>query len=208
MFSHSDDTKNAPTLLPKRGQTPRLRSFRKFCLVRAVSDPACIWRMRHAFVHCPAAFACPGRRRRSRQRQWHLRIDAVTVFPSGAEITRAGQVKLEKGEHDILFTDLPSAPSTASIRVEGKAAGGAGDRLGRARSLSVPRNDDAIAATERKRVEDAIEKLKDHKVGPADRVQAAETQKTADRNLAQASDATGTRQGAAPPQPDWAQLFG
>lgn len=27
------------------------------------------------------------------------RIDAVTVYPSGAEITRVGKVKVERGEH-------------------------------------------------------------------------------------------------------------
>src|SRR5262249_33195643 len=50
------------------------------------------------------------------------RIDAVTVFPSGAEITRVGKVKLERGDHVILFTDLPARAIHSSIRVEGKAA--------------------------------------------------------------------------------------
>ena len=40
------------------------------------------------------------------------RIDAVTVFPSGAEITRVGKVKLEGGDHVILFTDLPAQELT------------------------------------------------------------------------------------------------
>ena len=59
------------------------------------------------------------------------RIDAVTVFPSGAEITRVGKVKLEGGDHVILFTDLPARAIHSSIRVEGKADGLARDRLGR-----------------------------------------------------------------------------
>ena len=52
------------------------------------------------------------------------RIDAVTVYPSGAEITRTTRVKLEKGEHTLLFSDLPAEAVAASIRVEGKATAG------------------------------------------------------------------------------------
>ena len=51
--------------------------------------------------------------------------------------------------------------------------------------MSVPRTDDAVAATESKRVEDAIEKLKDEKAALQAAVQAAETQKTLIGNLAQ-----------------------
>ena len=36
------------------------------------------------------------------------RIDAVIVFPSGAELTRVGKVRLEAGDHVILFADLPA----------------------------------------------------------------------------------------------------
>src|SRR5262245_3104367 len=45
------------------------------------------------------------------------RVDAVTVFPSGAEITRLGKVRLERGDHVILFTDLPARAIHNSIRV-------------------------------------------------------------------------------------------
>ena len=36
------------------------------------------------------------------------RIDAVTVYPAGAEVTRVGRMSIEGGEHVILFTDLPA----------------------------------------------------------------------------------------------------
>ena len=52
------------------------------------------------------------------------RIEAVTVYPSGAEITRTARVKLEKGEHTLLFADLPTEAVAASIRVEGKTTAG------------------------------------------------------------------------------------
>src|SRR5262245_11563185 len=86
------------------------------------------------------------------------RIDAVTVYPSGAELTRVGKVKLERGDHVVLFTDLPARAVGNSIRVEGKATGNLLIGSVDTRRVFVPRTDDAIAATERKRVEDAIEK--------------------------------------------------
>src|SRR5690349_13802574 len=89
------------------------------------------------------------------------RIDAVTVFPSGAELTRIGKVKLAAGDHVLLFADLPARAIPSSIRVEGKATGKLEIGSVDSRRMFVPRTDDAVAATERKRVEDAIEKLKD-----------------------------------------------
>src|SRR2546422_11151541 len=106
------------------------------------------------------------------------RIDAVTVFPSGAELTRVSKVRLERGDHVILFTDLPARAVHSSIRVEGKATGSLEIGSVDSRRTFVARTDDAIAATERKRVEDAIEKLKDDKAVLQTAVQAAEMQKT------------------------------
>lgn len=136
------------------------------------------------------------------------RIDAVTVFPSGAEITRVGKVKLERGDHVILFTDLPARAVHSSIRVEGKATGALVIGSVDSRRTFVPRTDDAIAATERKRVEDAIEKLKDDKAVLQTAAQAAEMQKTLIGNLAQLPTRPAPANGAAAPQPDWTQLFG
>jgi uncharacterized protein (TIGR02231 family) len=136
------------------------------------------------------------------------RVDAVTVFPSGAEITRVGKVKLERGDHVILFTDLPARAVHSSIRVEGKATGALVIGSVDSRRVFVPRTDDAVAATERKRVEDAIEKLKDDKAVLQTAVQAAEMQKTLIGNLAQLPTRPAPANGAAAPQPDWTQLFG
>ena len=51
------------------------------------------------------------------------RVDAVTVFLSGAEVTRTARLKLDKGEHTIVFSDLPAEAVPGSIRVDGKATG-------------------------------------------------------------------------------------
>ena len=136
------------------------------------------------------------------------RIDAVTVYPSGAEVTRIGKVKVDSGEHTLLFADLPANAVSSSIRVEGKATGKLEIGSVDTRSVSVPRADDAIAATERRRVEDAIETLKDEKAALQSSVVAAETQKRLIDNLTQLPTRPMPAHDASSAQPDWGQLFG
>jgi uncharacterized protein (TIGR02231 family) len=133
-------------------------------------------------------------------------IDAVTVYPSGAEVVRKGRVKLEKGEHTLLFADLPAEAVAASIRVEGKATAALEIGSVDTRVVSVPRSDDAETAGERRRVEEAIEKLKDEKAALQTTIQAAEAQKKLIESLTRLPGvqppATGTGT-----LPDWGQLF-
>jgi hypothetical protein len=84
-------------------------------------------------------------------------IDAVTVYPAGAEIARIGKVAIERGEHTLLFTDLPADAVASSIRVEGKATGKLEIGSVDTRIVQVPRSDEQAAATERRRVEQDIE---------------------------------------------------
>ena len=51
------------------------------------------------------------------------RVDAVTVFPSGAQVARIATGALEAGEHVIVIDDLPAHVDPASIRVEGTGSG-------------------------------------------------------------------------------------
>jgi len=134
------------------------------------------------------------------------RIDAVTVYPIGAEVMRVGRVTMERGEHAILFTDLPAQAVSGSIRVEGKATGMLEIGSVDTRRVSVPRTDAAMAATERKQIEDAIEKLKDERAVLQAGVEAAQAQKTLITNLAQLPTQPPAPKGAAS-QPDWSQLF-
>ena len=129
-------------------------------------------------------------------------------IPQGAEITRIGKVKIERGEHTLLFTDLPAEAVAASIRVEGKATGKLEIGSVDTRSVSVPSTDEAVAATERRRLEEAIEKLKDDRAQLQATVLAAETQKKLIDNLTQLPGRPAPANGAAAPQPDWGQLFG
>src|SRR5262245_9618039 len=132
------------------------------------------------------------------------RIDAVTVYPAGAEVTRVGRVQMERGEHVLLFTDLPAQAVVGSIRVEGRATGTLEIGSVDTRRVFVPRSDSV--ATERKQVEEAIEKLKDEKAVLQAAVDAALAQNALINNLAQLPTQPHAPNGAAP-QPDWSLLF-
>ena len=55
-------------------------------------------------------------------------VDAVTVYPSGAEVTRVTEAHLLAGETTLILEDLPGELDAQSIRVEG--AGDAGLEIG------------------------------------------------------------------------------
>jgi uncharacterized protein (TIGR02231 family) len=134
-------------------------------------------------------------------------IDSVTVYPSGAEIARLLAVKLERGDHVILLNDLPARAIANSIRVEGKATLKLDIGSVDSRRVFVPHTDDVIAASERKRIEDAIEKLHDESKLLQATVQAAEAQKALIDNLAQLPNHPAPATAAATAQPDWSALF-
>ena len=134
------------------------------------------------------------------------RIDAVTVYPLGAEVTRIGRVTMERGEHVILFTDLPAQALPGSLRVEGKASGTLEIGSVDTRRVFVPRSDSGVAATERRQTEDAIERLKDERAVLQTAVEAAQAQKVLVNNLANLPMQPSAPNSAAT-QPDWSQLF-
>src|SRR5215813_11358210 len=134
------------------------------------------------------------------------RIDAVTVYPSSAEVTRIGRVTMERGEHVILFTDLPAQALPGSLRVEGRATGMLEIGSVDSRRVFVSRSDSAVAASERKQIEDAIEKLKDERALLQAAVDAAQAQKALINNLANLPVQPSAPNSAAT-QPDWSQLF-
>lgn len=134
-------------------------------------------------------------------------IDAVIVYPAGAEVTRTGKVTIDRGEHTLLFTDLPAEAIGSSIRVEGKATGKLEIGSVDTRVVQVPRTDEQVVATERRSIEQAIEKLKDERGLLHATIQAAETQKRLIDNLAQ-MPAQPQPAGSGPAvQPNWNELF-
>lgn len=134
------------------------------------------------------------------------KIDAVTVFPSGAEVTRVATVKLAAGEHAIILSDLPASTIPSSIRVEGKATGSLAIGSVDSRRLGVQRAEAEQAAAERKRLEAEIEKLNDEKSLLHAAVEAAEAQKKLINNLTELPGKPVPAGQAAPAQPDWGSL--
>jgi uncharacterized protein (TIGR02231 family) len=51
------------------------------------------------------------------------RIDAVTVFPDAAAVTRIGEVRVPAGQHVVVLRGLPATIDPASIRIEGASDG-------------------------------------------------------------------------------------
>lgn len=133
------------------------------------------------------------------------RVETVTVFPTGAEVTRAAKVKLAPGEHTVVFTDLPAQAVAGSIRVEGKATGRLDIGSVDTRRLQVPRADPIAQATERHRIEAEIEKLKDERAVLETASKAAQSQLALIQKLTDIPSVPPGPQGST--QPDWGQLF-
>jgi uncharacterized protein (TIGR02231 family) len=135
-------------------------------------------------------------------------ISNVTVFPSGAEVTRVTRVRIAEGDHVVLLTDLPAQAVPGSIRVEGKSSGRLEIGSVDTRRLAVPRTDPVTAASERRTLELEIEKLKDSRAVAQAASQAAETQKLFISKLIELPTRlpTGGTQGTVQ-LPDWTQLY-
>ena len=135
------------------------------------------------------------------------RIDAVIVYPTGAEVSRTLKIKFESGEHAVMINDLPAGALPQSIRVEGRASGGQ-LQIGSvdSRRVSVPRADSVAIAGQRRDLEDKIEKLKDQKLVLQSDIQAAEAQKALVNQLTTMPSRPVTS-GANTPDTDWSKLF-
>lgn len=135
------------------------------------------------------------------------KIDAVVVFPSGAEVTRVAKVRLAEGEHAVILPDLPAGAVQGSIRVEGKATGKLEIGSVDTRRMSVPQSDAAAADAERKRLEDAIDRVKDELAALASQIEVTATQRKLIGNLAELP-ARPIPAGAQARGEDWAQVLG
>ena len=135
------------------------------------------------------------------------RVDSVTVFLSGAEVTRTGKVKLDKGEHTITITDVPASAVPGSIRVEGKATGKLDIGSVDTRRTYLARAESQAADAERKKLEEDIEALRDQKTGIEAQVQAAETQKALIGNLVQLPVRPAPGNGQSAGAEDWQRVL-
>jgi uncharacterized protein (TIGR02231 family) len=134
-------------------------------------------------------------------------VDAVTVFLSGAEVTRLAKVHLDKGEHTITVGDLPASAVPGSIRVEGRATGKLDiGSIDTAQKLLLHAQSDAADA-QRKALEDKIQALKDQKKSVQAQAQAAKTQQKLIANLAQLPTRPTSQSAPATSLDDWTKIL-
>jgi uncharacterized protein (TIGR02231 family) len=112
------------------------------------------------------------------------KIDAVTVYPQGAEVMRVATVHLAPGDTTLLLDDLPGEVDAQSLRVEG--LGGEGIEIGSVDSKLITSGEDNEAA--RVQIEKDIEALQDERSALDQTLSDAEQQKKlllalADRQL-------------------------
>ncbi|MEZ5774880.1 MAG: mucoidy inhibitor MuiA family protein [Hyphomicrobiaceae bacterium] len=138
-------------------------------------------------------------------------LDAVTVYPQGAEVTRVANVKIPAGAHSVVLKDLPAALVPDSIRVQGEATGALQIGAVDTRQLYLSEQENAeFAASERKRLEDELEALGDKRQMLADQQAAAEAQRTLMMNLAglPGLPPPGESAGGSRTPAEWAEIFG
>lgn len=87
-------------------------------------------------------------------------VDAVTVFPSGAEVTRAAEASIAAGEHTLIFDNLPGDLVPETLRVEGVAGGDVEIGSVDARMVLLP---SSTVDARRKSLESEIQKLADER---------------------------------------------
>lgn len=135
------------------------------------------------------------------------KIEAVTVYPAGAEVTRAGRIKIPAGSHVLRIADLPAEAIEQSIRVEGKAAGNLEIGSVDTRPMFVPQHGEAAIASERKRIEAEIEKLTDARRIAEDRIAAADVQRSLVSNLAALPNRPPPAAGAGAAAENWSEVL-
>lgn len=112
------------------------------------------------------------------------RIDKVTVFPQGAEVTRIAEARIGQGEHTLIFDGLPAELAPETLRVEG--VGGARLEIGSVDSKIVFLPTGGLDE-DRKRIEKDIEALADERSALDQAVADAEYQKSLMQQLAAAT---------------------
>ncbi|MEO1281074.1 MAG: mucoidy inhibitor MuiA family protein [Pseudomonadota bacterium] len=110
-------------------------------------------------------------------------INGVLVFPSGAEVKRAGKVSLKAGTHTLILNDLPAQAVGNSIRVEGQATGGLAIGSVDSRRRYIGEDEGAELEPERKALEEQIQKLQDDRSLIQGEIDAANAQGELLRNL-------------------------
>jgi uncharacterized protein (TIGR02231 family) len=129
------------------------------------------------------------------------RIEAVTVYPDGATVTRVIGVNLQAGDTTIIARDFPPTLDPASLRVEGEAQT---RLLIGSIDARAPRVDRPPVNPE---LEKRIEALKDERAALDDRIAAAAARRKFAERFADSSPAGLGEKGEARPLAEWRAAF-
>jgi uncharacterized protein (TIGR02231 family) len=128
-------------------------------------------------------------------------VDAVTVYPDGASVTRVVTVDLPSGDNTLVAKDFPLTLDPSSLRVEGEA--GAALTIG-AIDTRQPRAAPPVNLPE---LDKRIEALRDEHANLADAISAATARRKFAERFAQASPAGLGEKGEARPLAEWRAAF-
>jgi len=128
-------------------------------------------------------------------------IDAVTVYPDGASVTRVITLDLPAGDTTLVARDFPLGLDVSSLRVEGEAAT---KMVIGAIDAKPPRTTPPVNLPE---IDKRIEALKDERVNLEDAVAAAAARRKFAERFAEASPAGLGEKGEARPIAEWRTAF-
>jgi uncharacterized protein (TIGR02231 family) len=128
-------------------------------------------------------------------------IDAVTVYPDGASVTRVITLDLPSGDNTLVAKDFPLTLDPSSLRVEGEA----GTRLTiGAIDAKPPRPAPPVNLSE---IDKRIEALKDQRADLDGAIAAAEARRKFAERFAESSPAGLGEKGEARPLDEWRAAF-
>ena len=128
-------------------------------------------------------------------------VDAVTVYPDGASVTRAVAVDIAAGENTLVVKDFPLTLDPSSLRVEGEA--GTKLTIG-AIDTRPPRAAPPVNLPE---LDKRIEALKDERANLQGAIAAATARRKFAERFAETSPAGIGEKGEARPIADWRAAF-
>ena len=128
-------------------------------------------------------------------------IDAVTVYPDGASVTRVISVDLTSGDNTLVAKDFPVALDPSSLRIEGEA----GEKLTiGAIDTRLPRPAPPVNLSE---IDARIEALKDQRADLDGAISSSKARKKFAERFAEDSPAALGEKGEARPLSDWRAAF-
>jgi uncharacterized protein (TIGR02231 family) len=129
-------------------------------------------------------------------------IDAVTVYPDGASVTRIITFDLPSGDNTLVAKDFPLSLDRASLRIEGEA----GEKL--TIGAIDTRTPKPVLPANLSEIDKQIEALKDQRADLDGAIASAEARRKFAEHFAEASPAGLGDKGEARPLAEWRAAFG